>query len=333
MHCIRNHGYGNFLGEQAQIYAPLLALTKTADRPRDNAAMRETDLPALTSTVLASAFALAVLFGALAQRTRFCTMGAIADVVGFGDWTRVRLWVLAIATATAGFNAMVGLGWVEARNSIYGGAQLLWLSSIVGGLSFGFGMVLASGCGSKNLVRLGGGNLKSLVVIVLLGVSAFATLKGITAVLRVRTVDRFVVELPGGQDLPSLLAGTVGVAPAQVAWILGLAIAAALIAWVLSKPQGRAADLWVGGVGIGAVIVAVWWISGRLGHLAEHPVLLEESFLATNSRRMESLSFAAPVGFALDWMLFFSDASKVLTIVRPPASVLSSRLPRASYFM
>ena len=276
--------------------------------------MREADLPILTSVVLASAFALSVLFGAIAQRTRFCTMGAVADVMTMGDWTRTRMWALAIATAIAGFNAMVGLGWVDAGDSIYGGTRLLWLSSIVGGLAFGFGMVLASGCGSRNLVRLGGGNLKSLVVIVLLGISAFATLKGITAVLRVGTVERIFVELPAGQDLPSLFAAATGVAPAPLAWILGSAIAAALLAWVLYRPEGRSADVLLGGLGIGAVIVAVWWVSGRLGYLAEHPVLLEETFLATSSRRMESLSFAAPVGFALDWILFFSDASKVLTL-------------------
>lgn len=276
--------------------------------------MQESDLPALTRTVLACAFALSVLFGAIAQRTRFCTMGAIADVVTFGDWTRMRMWVLAMATAIAGFNVMVGLGWLEARDSIYGGSRLLWVSTIVGGLAFGFGMVLASGCGSRNLVRLGGGNLKSLVVVMVLGVSAFATLKGITAVLRVGTVDRFFVEPPGGQDLPSLLSNIIGAAPASMALMLGVAISAGLLVWVLYRPEGRTADVLLGGIGIGAVIVAVWWVSGRLGHLAEHPILLEEAFLATNSRRMESLSFAAPVGFALDWVMFFSDASKVLTV-------------------
>lgn len=276
--------------------------------------MPETDLPALTRTVLGAAFALAVLFGAIAQRTRFCTMGAIADVVTMGDWSRARMWALAIAVAILGFNAMVGLGWIAAGNSIYGGPRLLWLSLIVGGLMFGFGMVLASGCGSRNLVRLGAGSLKAVVVVVVLAVSAFATLKGITAVLRVRTVDRFAIELPAGQDLPSLLAGALGVAPAQAAWLLGAALALALLAWVLRSPDGRTAEVWLGGIGIGAVVVAVWWLSGSLGHLAEHPVSLEETFLATNSQRMESLSFVAPVGFTLDWLLFFSDASKALTI-------------------
>jgi uncharacterized membrane protein YedE/YeeE len=276
--------------------------------------MQAVDLPALTHTVLWAAFALAVLFGALAQRTHFCTMGAIADIVNIGDWTRMRMWVLAIAVAVLGFNAMVGLGWVEARHSIYAGTRVLWLSLALGGLMFGFGMVLASGCGSKSLVRLGGGNLKSLVVLVVLGLSAFATLKGITAVLRVRTVDTFAVELPMSQDLPSLIAGFTGLSTATAAWLVGGIVGAALLAWVLRRPEGRGGEVWLGGAGIGAVIAGVWWVSGRLGHLAEHPETLEESFLATNSQRMEALSMVAPVGYTLDWLLFFSDTSKLLTI-------------------
>jgi uncharacterized membrane protein YedE/YeeE len=181
-------------------------------------------------------------------------------------------------------------------------------------MMFGFGMVLASGCGSKSLVRLGGGNLKSLLVLVVMAVWGFATLRGLTAVLRVSTVDTVAIQLPRGQDLPTLLAAWSGLALPHVAWALGLAVGLALLAWVLSKPEGRTAEVWMGGAGIGAVVVAMWCLSGRFGHLLEHPLTLEEAFLATNSRRMEALSMVAPVGYALDWLLYFSDASKVLTM-------------------
>ena len=70
----------------------------------------------------------------------------------------------------------------------------------------------------------------------------------------------------------------------------------------------------LGGAGIGAVVAAMWWVSGRLGHVAEDPNTLQEAFLATNSQRMESLSFVAPIAYSLDWLLFFSDKSKVLTV-------------------
>lgn len=276
--------------------------------------MQQLDPSTLGAAVLWCAFALSVLFGAIAQRTHFCTMGAIADVVTTGDWSRIRMWVLAIAVAAIGFNGMVGLGWIVAAKSIYAGPQLLWLSLAGGGLMFGFGMVLASGCGSKNLVRLGGGNLKALVVLLVLGLSGFATLKGITAVLRASTIDRVLVELPRGQDLPTLVAAWVGFSVPTVAAVLGLVLGALLVAWVLRKPEGRSAEVWLAGAGIGGVIAAMWWVSGRLGYLSEDPNTLQEAFLATNSRRMEALSMVAPVAYTLDWLLFFSDKAKVLTI-------------------
>ena len=241
-------------------------------------------------------------------------MGAIADIVNMGDWTRMRMWVLAIAVAIVGFNAMAGIGWIKASDSLYGGPRLMWLSMLVGGLMFGFGMVLASGCGSKNLVRAGAGNLKAWVVLLVLGLSAFATLRGITAVLRVNTVERFGVDLSTGQDLPSMLAPALGTTVPTMALVLGCLLGALLLGWVVRSPQGRTPQVWLAGVGIGCAVVLMWWISGRLGFVAEHPETLEPTFLATNSRAMESLSMVAPVGFALDWLLFFSDKAKLLTI-------------------
>jgi uncharacterized membrane protein YedE/YeeE len=276
--------------------------------------VNETDLNALSTLVLGCAFGLSALFGAIAQRTHFCTMGAVSDIVSMGDWTRMRMWVMAMGVAMIGFNAMVALGWLDAGDSLYGGPRILWLSALVGGAMFGFGMVLASGCGSKTLVRIGGGNLKSLVVFIVLGVSAFATLKGITALLRVATVDAVSITVEAGQDLPSLLAAATGIAKPVLAAGLGLAIGGALIGWALARAEGRSADNLLAGLGIGAIIVAVWWVSGRLGHVAEDPNTLQEAYLATNSHRMESLSFVAPVAYTLDWLMFLSDKSKVVTI-------------------
>src|SRR6187402_2773136 len=276
--------------------------------------MQVIDMGALASQVLWAAFGLAVLFGAIAQRTHFCTMGAVADIVNIGDWSRMRMWVLAIGVAMLGFNAMVAAGYVDAGKTIYAAPRLTWLSAIVGGLMFGFGMVLASGCGSKTLVRIGGGNLKSLVVFVVLGLAAFATLKGITAVARVATVDRVAVEFAGSQDLPSLVARGLGWAKGQAALLLGLLFGGGLVAWVLARREGRSGDVLLGGLGIGAVIAAMWWVSGRLGYVAEDPNTLQEAFVATNSQRMEALSFVAPIAYTIDWLLFFSDKSKLLTI-------------------
>jgi uncharacterized membrane protein YedE/YeeE len=276
--------------------------------------MDESQLPGLTSQVLWASFVLAVAFGAIAQRTHFCTMGAVADIVNMGDWTRMRMWALAIGVAMIGFGAMAALGWVEARHSVYAGPRLIWLSNVVGGLMFGFGMVLASGCGSKTLVRIGGGSLKSLVVFVVLGLAAYATMRGITAVARVASVDSVAIDLPAGQDLPSLLAAAGGWPRQTLAGLLGGGIGLALALWALLGRRLALGELLLGGLGSGLVVVGVWWVSGRLGHLMEHPLTLEEAFLATNSQRMESLTFVAPVAYVLDWLILFSDKSKVLTI-------------------
>ena len=276
--------------------------------------MQEIDLKALTSSVLWATFALSVLFGAITQRTHFCTMGAVADIVTMGDWQRMRMWTLAMGVAMIGFNAMVALGWLDAGNSIYGGPRVMWLSAVVGGAMFGFGMVLGSGCGSKTLVRIGGGNLKSLVVFVVLGVSAFATLKGITGVARVATVDTVAFTLGSAQDLPSLVAATTGASKPLLALLLGGGIGGSLIAWSLARAEGRSRNNLLAGVGVGAIIAAVWWVSGRLGHVAEDPNTLQEAFVATNSHRMESFSFVAPVAYTLDWLMFFSDKSKALSV-------------------
>lgn len=276
--------------------------------------MFDTDLKALATLVLWAAFGLSVAFGAIAQRTHFCTMGAVADIVNIGDWTRMRMWVMAMGVAMIGFNLMVALGWLDAGKSIYAGPRFLWLSALVGGVLFGFGMVLASGCGSKTLVRIGGGNLKSLVVFVVLGVAAFATLKGITAVARVATVDAVGPTFASGQDLPSLLAAASGIAKGTLAAVLGLAIGGALIGWSLARAEGRSRESLLGGLGVGAIVAGVWWVTGRLGHVAEDPNTLQEAFVATNSGRMESLSFVAPVAYTLDWLMFFSDKSKLLTV-------------------
>lgn len=276
--------------------------------------MQDAQVQALATQVLWLGFALAIVFGGVAQRTHFCTMGAVADIVNMGDWSRMRMWALAAGVAILGFNAMVALGWVEAGDSIYAAPRFIWLSNALGGVMFGFGMVLASGCGSKTLVRLGAGNLKSLLVFLVLGLAAFATLKGVTAVWRVATVDRAALVLPAGQDLPSLLAGAIGAARPVLALVLGLVVGGGLLVWALARPEGRSGEALLGGVVTGAVIAAIWWVSGRLGHVPEHPQTLEEVFLATNSQRMESLSFVSPIAYTIDWFLFFSDTSKVLTL-------------------
>jgi uncharacterized protein len=276
--------------------------------------MEISGLNLLTTQVLWAGFILSVIFGAISQRTHFCTMGAVSDIVNMGDWTRMRMWGMAIGVAMIGFFGMAAAGLIDPAKTLYASNRFIWLSALVGGAMFGFGMVLSSGCGSKTLVRIGGGSLKSLVVFAVMGIAAFATLKGITAVVRVATVDRVAVDFTSNAALPNWLGAAMGVAPATAGMGMALLIGSSLIVWALCGRDFRRFDNLLAGLGIGVVVAAMWWVSGRLGHVAEHPETLQEAFIATNSGRAEAMSFISPVAYTLDWIMFFSDKSKVLTL-------------------
>lgn len=267
-------------------------------------------LPALVAWL---AFALAFVFGAAAQRCNFCTMGAITDVVNFGEWRRMRMWLLAIAVAILGANALWAAGEIDLSKSLYVSNNLIWLSHVVGGFLFGVGMTLASGCGSRTLIRMGAGNLKSLVVIVFLAFAAYMTLRGALALVRVNVFDAVKWDLGMAQDLPTLL-GVLGLAGPPARWLVPAAVGVALLIFVFKDRAFRATTEYViGGLVVGAVIVGGWYVSAHLGYLAEDPNTLQEAFVATNSGRPESYSFIAPVAYLLELLIFWTDKSKIMT--------------------
>jgi len=272
-----------------------------------------TDPAALASIVVWGAFALAFVFGAVGNKTQFCTMGAVSDVVNMGDWNRMRMWLLAIAVAVAGASALQLSGLVELSKTIYTSPRFTWLSYIAGGLLFGVGMTLASGCGSRTLIRIGTGNLKSLVVAIVLAITAYMTLKGILGVFRVAALDSVGATFASGQDLPSFIGHTLGLDKKLVLAALGLAVACGLLAFVFRAREFRTFDNVLGGLVVGLVVVGGWVLSGNVGHLAEDPATLEEKFLATNSGRMESFSFVAPQAYLLELFMLWSDKSRVMT--------------------
>jgi len=134
----------------------------------------------LYSQTLIWFFAIALIFGALANKANFCTMGAVADWANFGDLNRMRSWVLAIAFTVIGVGILEYFGQLdmsfttnnETSTPPYRFSNFVWLRHLVGGIMFGIGMSLASGCGNKTLVRLGEGNLKSFVVLLMIMGSA-----------------------------------------------------------------------------------------------------------------------------------------------------------------
>jgi uncharacterized membrane protein YedE/YeeE len=260
----------------------------------------------LAPYVTGGAFGLAFIFGAVGNKTHFCTMGAVSDWVNMGDTSRLRMWLLAIAVALIGSSALHLAGLVDLSKSIYPSPNFTWLSYIVGGFLFGVGMTLGSGCGSKTLIRVGAGNLKSLVVYIFLGIAAYMTLRGLLGAFRVGVLEKAAITLPQGQDLPSLL----GLNRAILAALIG----GGLLAFIYSSKRFRSSfDYTLGGVVTGLVVVGGWYVSGHIGHVAEDPNTLQEAFVATNTGRMESFSFVAPFAFTLEYLMLWTDKSKIIT--------------------
>ena len=278
--------------------------------------MTEIDVAALGTRVVWLVFGLGMLFGATAQRTHFCTMGALTDILYMGSWNRMRQWLLAMAVAIIGTALLAASGIIDPAKSLYTSARLNWLSHLVGGTCFGIGMVLASGCGNKTLVRIGAGNLKSLIVFMVVGLSAFMTLKGILALPRTTLLDNHFITLGTRQDLPSIAAASGAALPVlQIA--IGGVVALLLMLFVFGSREFRAREaivnnLWAG-IAVGAIIVAAWFVSGSIGHVTEDPNTLQEAFVKTNSGRMESFSFVAPFAYTLDLLMMWTDVSKAVS--------------------
>jgi hypothetical protein len=262
-------------------------------------------------------FLLALVFGFVAARANFCTMGAISDVVNMGHWGRMRMWLLAIAVAIVGASVLQGLGLVDLSKSIYPRPRLLWLSAIVGGGIFGIGMTLAGGCANKNLLRIGGGSLRSVVVFAFVGISAYMTIKGLFGQWRVDFLDRFAVDLAAyglqGQDLPTLLAKASGLSAHAALALAAAAVAGALLVFVFADARFRANVTQVSaGVILGLLVTAAWYLSGHIGY-GENPDTLEMVFFATNTRSAESLSFVAPIAYTLELLMLWTDKSLTIS--------------------
>ena len=125
--------------------------------------------------VAACGFVLAAVFGFVANKTNFCTMGAVSDALHMGSRGRLGAWFFAMGLAILGTQALDAAGLVDLAGAMYLTPNFGWLGYIVGGIAFGVGMTLAAGCGQRNLVRFGGGNLKALVVLLVLGITAYTT--------------------------------------------------------------------------------------------------------------------------------------------------------------
>jgi uncharacterized membrane protein YedE/YeeE len=270
--------------------------------------------------VLAAVFAVAFVIGAVTSRTNFCAMGAVSDWVNIGDTGRMRAWVFSMAVALSGVIALEAAGIVNLSGETfppYRTANFAWIRYLLGGLMFGAGMTLASGCGNRTLVRIGGGNLKSLVVVVIFATCAYLMLwtplyeKAFLPWVAATTVNLQAYGV-ANQELGTVLAGMVGMGRSQ---LLNLAVAAAVAAGMVifcfrSADFRNERDHILGGAVVGLAIVFGWWLTGgSIGR--EWREYAEMATVVPSRVQVQSYTFVAPMGDTLRYLFDPSNFSLV----------------------
>jgi uncharacterized membrane protein YedE/YeeE len=213
--------------------------------------------------ILSIVFITGLVMGVVANKTNFCTMGAVSDWVNMGDTGRLRAWMLAIAVALLGVVILEAAGKVTIGNSTfppYRTPNLAWLRYVLGGLMFGVGMTLASGCGNKTLVRIGGGNLKSLVVLVIASACAYAMLwTDFYNTVFNSWISATTIDLGAAGKPSQALGDLVGLSNTVVGAVVGVA----LIGFAFASHEFRGNfDHILGGVVIGVAVIVGWYVTG-----------------------------------------------------------------------
>jgi uncharacterized membrane protein YedE/YeeE len=230
------------------------------------------DFASAQSFLLTAGFVIAFVMGLLVQKTHFCTMGAVSDWVNMGHTGRFRAWGLAIGVALLGVVILEMLGMVNLNSTYppYRNGQLIWAENLLGGLLFGIGMTIAGGCGNKCLVRIGGGNLKSVFVFLIIGVIAYFMLnpfpgsdKTLYSVLFYPWLNPLAINMGTSQDLGTVLAGEEKAV--MVRLVMGL-VAGLFLIWFAfkSKDFRGSADFAIGGIAVGLCVLAAWYVSGNI---------------------------------------------------------------------
>ena len=235
---------------------------------------------AAETALLWGAFLIALVMGAVVNKTNFCTMGAVSDLVNMGDTGRIRAWLFAIAVAVLGVAILEYAGLVEASTTVPPdrAGNLVWAENILGGLMFGVGMTLASGCGNKTLIRIGGGNLKSVVVFAIIALIAYFMVnpfpesdQTLMSVLFYDWIRPMSADLGESQDLGYLIAGE---AAAGGRLVIGVSLGLILVAFALRSADFRGnRDNILGGLVVGLAVLGAWYLSGAAGIETEDGIM------------------------------------------------------------
>lgn len=275
---------------------------------------------AIHQKILLSVFAIAALMGAVANKTNFCTMGAVSDWVNMDDKGRLRAWLLAVAVAMGGVLILEAAGKINLSGMTfppYRTANFAWLRYLLGGLMFGIGMTLASGCGNKTLVRIGGGNIKSLVVLAIASAMAYFMLwSDFYGIVFDSWMAPLTVNLGGmgakSQTLDGIIGGIAGMdSTATLHTILGATLVLLLAGFAFASADFRGnADNILGGVVIGLAVVAGWYLTGSaLG--AEWKEWAEMADTPPSRVEVQSFTFISPMGDSIRYLLHPGDFSLI----------------------
>jgi uncharacterized membrane protein YedE/YeeE len=241
-----------------------------------------------------------MVFGAVTNKTNFCTMGAVSDWINIGSKDRLRAWFLAIGIAVLVSQTMHAKGMININDAFYLTTNFGWLGYVLGGFLFGIGMTLASGCGQRTLARVGGGNLKSLVVVLILGLTAYMTMRGLLALFRVNVIEASNINLANSgiadQGMGTLLAAAVGLEDlARVDMVMAILLGGGLVVFAFASKTFRGSfDNILAGITIGLIIPIGWYITGVVGYDDFEPI------------RFESYTFIGPTGESLMYLMTFT---------------------------
>jgi hypothetical protein len=261
--------------------------------------------------ILGVVFVTGMVMGAVANKTNFCTMGAVSDWVNMGDTGRLRAWLFAIAVATLGVVVLEASGKAVIGTSTfppYRTPNLAWLRYLLGGLMFGIGMTLASGCGNKTLVRIGGGNLKSLVVLAIASACAYAMLwTDFYDTVFGSLVSATTINLAAAGKASQALGDLTGLGNTSV----GLLLALALLGFAFSSRDFRGSlDHVLGGAVIGIAVIVGWYITGSSMGAAWKEFA---DFADVKPLRVEtqSFTFMSPMGDLARYLMNPADTSLI----------------------
>lgn len=238
-------------------------------------------------TVGVTGLAVGLACGFTVQRAKLCTFGAVEDALVGGNWRRLRAFGLSLALAILGVQALVPVLGFDPGTTTYVPARIALAGTLAGAILFGLGMALVGTCAFGSLVRLGTGDLRSLVTLLIFALLAYAVLRGVLAGLRIGTIESMAISLPTGAtgSYPALLDGWIGPPAGQA---LGPLIGIALIAAALADARlRRSPRLLTASVTLGLGVVLGWAVTGPLADPFAEQI------------RVQSLTFVAPVARAL----------------------------------